>query len=89
VKYGALSRPAGRVEIDAAVDDSGEHFLLAWVEKNGPVVEKPKRRSFGSTLIERAFVAQLDGKARLDFEPAGVQYRLEVPLAVLRAKIPD
>lgn len=89
VKYGALSRPAGRVEIDAAVDDSGEHFLLAWVEKNGPVVEKPKRRSFGSTLIERAFVAQLDGKARLDFEPAGVQYQLEVPLAVLRAKIPN
>ena len=87
VKYGALSSPAGRVEIDASVDDGGGHFLLAWQEMNGPAVKKPTRRSFGSTLIEHAFVAQLNGKARLDFDPAGVQYRLEVPLAVLRAQV--
>ena len=87
VKYGALSSPAGRVEIDASVDGGGGHFLLAWQELNGPAVKKPTRRSFGSTLIEHAFVAQLNGKARLDFDPAGVQYRLEVPLAVLRAQI--
>ena len=89
VKYGSLSSPAGRVEIDASVDDDGEHFVLAWAEKNGPAVEKPKRRSFGATLIEHAFVAQLNGEARLDFEPAGVRYRLEVPMAVLLQAQPE
>ena len=82
VKYGALSSSAGRIEIDATVD--GEHFLLKWAEKNGPTVEKPKRRGFGSTLIEHAFVAQLQGKARLDFHPAGVRYQLEAPLASMQ-----
>ena len=82
VKYGARSSSAGRIEIDATVD--GEHFLLKWAEKNGPTVEKPKRRGFGSTLIEHAFVAQLQGKARLDFHPAGVRYQLEAPLASMQ-----
>jgi two-component sensor histidine kinase len=87
VKYGSLSSPTGLVEIDASVE--GEHFLLKWVEKNGPAVEKPKRRSFGSTLIEHAFVAQLQGKARLDFDPAGVQYHLEAPLASMQSQFSD
>ena len=84
VKYGALSSPAGRVEIEALVDGGGERFLLTWAEKGGPTIEKPRRRGFGSTLIEHAFVAQLQGKARLDFDPAGVRYRLEAPLVSLQ-----
>jgi two-component sensor histidine kinase len=84
VKYGALSSPAGRVEIEALVDGGGERFLLTWAEKGGPTIEKPRRRGFGSTLIEHAFVAQLQGEARLDFDPAGVRYRLEAPLVSLQ-----
>ena len=87
VKYGALSNATGHVEIDASIDASGERLLLTWMERNGPIVEQPKRRGFGSTLIEHAFVAQLRAKARLEFDPAGVQYRLEVPVAALRAEI--
>jgi two-component sensor histidine kinase len=82
LKYGALSRPAGRVEIDATVP-RGTTFLLVWAEKGGPTVQEPTRRSFGSKLIEQAFAAQLRGKARLEFQPSGVRYELEVPLAVL------
>jgi two-component sensor histidine kinase len=86
-KYGALSSPNGRVDIDAAVDDTGERFRLVWTEMNGPSVTKPTRRSFGSKLIEHAFVAQLQGTARLEFDPAGVRYELEAPAASLLAQI--
>jgi two-component sensor histidine kinase len=87
VKYGALSRPTGRVGIDATVSANGDSFLLIWAEKGGPTVQEPTRRGFGSKLIEHAFVAQLQAKARLTFAPAGVVYELEVPLAVLKASI--
>ena len=83
-KYGALSIPSGRVEIDASVDDSAR-FRLIWTEKNGPTVVAPSRRSFGSKLIEHAFVAQMGGDARLEFDPAGVRYELQVPAASLLA----
>jgi two-component sensor histidine kinase len=84
-KYGALSSPKGRVDIDATVDDTRKRFRLVWSEKNGPPVTEPTRRSFGSKLIEHAFVAQLQGTARLEFDPAGVRYELETPTASLRA----
>ena len=87
VKYGALSSPAGRVEIDASVDGDNKRFLLTWAEKDGPAVQQPTRRSFGSKLIEHGFVAQLQGKARLSFEPDGVIYKLDVPLASLQQQI--
>jgi two-component sensor histidine kinase len=80
VKYGALSRSSGRVSIDATVP-ANTTFLLVWSEIGGPTVSEPTRRSFGSKLIEQALVAQLNGKARLGFEPGGVRYELEVPLA--------
>ena len=85
VKYGALSRPTGRVDIDATVT-ANTTFVLAWAETGGPIVLEPTRRSFGSKLIEHAFVAQLQGKANLAFNPSGVRYELEVPLAVLDAQ---
>jgi len=40
VKYGALSRPTGRVSIEASVGDKGDSFLLTWMEKGGPAVQE-------------------------------------------------
>jgi two-component sensor histidine kinase len=89
VKYGALSCPAGRVEIKATLSPNHDRFVLTWTESGGPTVQKPTRRSFGSKLIEHAFVAQLEAKASLSFDPGGVVYELEVPLAALKASISD
>jgi two-component sensor histidine kinase len=52
VKYGALSNPGGRVEIKSILDEKAQRFKLVWEEKGGPVVKEPKRRSFGTRLIE-------------------------------------
>jgi len=84
VKYGALSCPAGRVDITATVPASDPLFVLSWIESGGPPVTEPARRSFGSKLIEHAFVHQLQAKAYLDFDPTGVRYQLEIPLATLQ-----
>ena len=81
VKYGALSTPAGNVAIDASID--GNMLRFNWTEKNGPVVREPSRRSFGSKLMEHAFVSQLEAKASLKFAPGGVCYELEAPLDVI------
>jgi two-component sensor histidine kinase len=82
VKYGALSNSAGRVEIAPTVDDKAQRFKLAWTEKGGPAVREPTRRSFGTLLITR-LADQLRGDARLSYQPTGVMYELDVPLAAL------
>jgi two-component sensor histidine kinase len=84
VKYGALSNETGRVEITATVDDAGKQFRLRWIEKDGPTVQPPTHRSFGTRLIEHSFVSQLKGEAHLSFAPPGVVCVLDIPLDSLR-----
>ena len=81
-KFGALSVPAGRVDIAWTLEPKTQHLRLRWTEKNGPAVEAPHKRSFGSRLVA-ALGKQLGGDARLSYEPTGLVYVLEVPLASL------
>ena len=84
VKYGALSNTTGHIEIAPTVDEETQRFKLAWTEKDGPAVQEPTRRSFGTRLINR-LADQLQGEVRLRYEPAGLVYELDVPLSVLTA----
>jgi two-component sensor histidine kinase len=79
-KYGALSRPQGRVAIRWGVDRAGGELSLSWREQGGPAVHAPDRRGFGSRLIERSLAAELGGKASLVFAPAGVRCDLTARL---------
>ena len=83
-KFGALSAPAGYVEIGWAVDDDKQRLRLVWEEKSGPVVVAPLRRSFGTRMIE-SLGQQLNGHVQLDYEPSGFIYTLDVPLRSLTA----
>lgn len=83
VKYGSLSNQVGHVEIAAVVDPFLDRFRLTWTERNGPPVQKPTRRGFGSKLIEHSFIKQLDGVARLSFDTDGVVCVIDVPIAAL------
>jgi two-component sensor histidine kinase/ActR/RegA family two-component response regulator len=84
IKYGALSVPAGRVEIAWTIDKM-QRLELTWTEKGGPTVEAPTRRSFGTRLIG-SLGQQLSGKVHLAYEPTGLVYFLDVPLSALTAK---
>jgi len=83
VKYGALSNAAGCVAISTAINASNERFGFSWVEAGGPSVQIPTHQSFGTRLIEQAFVGELRGEAHLSFEPFGVVCHLDIPLASL------
>ncbi len=81
-KFGALSLPAGRVDIGWTLDPDTQRVSLTWIEKNGPEVRAPETRSFGTRLIE-TLGRQLKGDVHLSYEPAGFVYALDVPVASL------
>jgi two-component sensor histidine kinase/CheY-like chemotaxis protein len=79
-KFGALSIPSGRVEIAWTADQETQRLRLTWTERDGPTVEPPTRRSFGTRMME-SVGQQLSGKVRLAYEPSGFIYSLDVPLS--------
>jgi PAS domain S-box-containing protein len=83
VKYGALSNQNGRVNITFTVDESTQLFTLTWAETDGPTVQEPTRRSFGTRMLG-ALATQLHGDVRVRYEPAGIVCELDIPLALLR-----
>jgi two-component sensor histidine kinase/CheY-like chemotaxis protein len=81
-KFGALSVPAGRVDIGWFIDEEKNRLRLTWAEKDGPPVETPTRRSFGTRMMG-SLGQQLNGQVQLAYEPSGFIYTLDVPLASL------
>jgi two-component sensor histidine kinase/ActR/RegA family two-component response regulator len=84
-KFGALSAPAGRIEIGWTIDHVTERLRLTWTEKGGPVVAEPTRRSFGTRMMG-ALGQQLHGRVQLNYQPTGFVYMLDVPLNSLTVK---
>jgi two-component sensor histidine kinase len=83
-KFGALSIPAGRVEIAWTIDEPKHRLRLIWTESGGPVVEPPLRRSFGTRMME-SLGQQLNGQVQLAYQPSGFTYSLDVPLGSVMA----
>jgi PAS domain S-box-containing protein len=81
-KYGALSVPHGRVEVDTSIESTpdGRDLRLCWSEAGGPAVTPPDQRGFGSVLIERGIAHDLDGSTSLAFDALGVRCEIRVPL---------
>ena len=82
VKYGALSVDAGRVAVCWRVEPASgtDRLWIEWREQGGPPVTPPKRRGFGSRLVERGLAMELQGEAEIDFRPEGVVCRITAPL---------
>ena len=77
VKYGALSNDSGQVRIDWTVgeDHDAAHLKVCWEERDGPLVQAPARKGFGSRLIEASLK-----NAQVLFAPEGITCTLEVSL---------
>ena len=78
-KYGALSVDAGRVKVGWRLD--GDIFAMSWTESKGPPVSEPKRRGFGSTVVDPMVRQTVNGDVHLDFIPSGVVWNLTCPAA--------
>jgi two-component sensor histidine kinase len=81
VKYGALAHDAGvlRVTWELTDEPSAPKVALRWHE-TGVSVGTPKRKGYGSELIERALPYQLQAKTHLDFGPEGLRCEIVVPI---------
>ena len=82
-KYGALSTPAGHLELRWAVaphEDRSSRLCIHWRETGGPPVEPPTRQGFGSHLIRRSIEGELAGDLTIQFAPNGVTYDISAPL---------
>jgi two-component sensor histidine kinase/PAS domain-containing protein len=76
-KYGALSTRRGTIDITWQVSDSGDRSVeLVWQERRGPVVKPGASAGFGTKLIDRAISHDLDGRTKIDFDPAGVRWTI-------------
>jgi len=78
-KYGGLSVDSGHVDVGWQADS--DIFAMSWTESNGPPVSQPKRRGFGSTVIESMAKRTVGGEVQLDYAPSGLTWRLTCPTA--------
>jgi two-component sensor histidine kinase len=80
-KYGALSAPAGEIDLNWSLQGHQQPtFTLIWRESGGPAVTPPTRKGFGATVLEDSIPG---GSARISYRSEGIVYRLEAPVAAI------
>ena len=77
-KFGAFSRPLGRVAVGWKLTVDGG-LDLSWREIGGPEVKPPTHVGFGTTLIERALDMETGGRAALQYHRTGVVCNVYLP----------
>lgn len=82
-KYGALSRPNGRITLVGRIEagEGGDELHLVWQEDGGPAVEAPAAPGFGTAMLSRALAYQHKGRAELEWRKEGLVCRITLPLA--------
>ena len=71
-KYGALSVPAGRIEVRWQIERRPSQrplLRIEWRERGGPPVRAPERQGFGTRFIMGSVASELQGHAKLDYDP--------------------
>jgi hypothetical protein len=58
-------------------------FSFHWQERDGPPVQPPVHRGFGSTVLEQVMAEYFEARAKIDFAEAGVSYQVEGSLRAI------
>jgi two-component sensor histidine kinase len=69
-----LSTDTGGVDVTWRTD--GDTFTMTWTERGGPPASAPKRRGFGTIVVEAMAERSVVGKVDLDYAPSGLAWRL-------------
>ena len=78
VKYGALSREAGRVIVEG--EKVGDAFRITWRELGGPAIAgPPATNGFGTLLGDRTAKGELGGDIVRGWAPEGLTAAITVP----------
>lgn len=88
LKYGALSKAAGQVDVRWKVEEEEDPRLLrlTWTESGGPSVSPPVSTGYGTQLIQFAVSYDLGGKVEPTYAATGFKTVMAIPLT--RAKQP-
>ncbi|MEK9284182.1 PAS domain-containing protein [Bradyrhizobium sp. ISRA442] len=83
LKYGALSRPTGRIEISWRIDESAApaELLFEWRERGGPQVTPPPRKGFGTELLERTLAFEFKAQTTMSFNSSGLTCTIIIPVS--------
>ena len=84
LKYGALSVPAGNIQLFWWVERHSKtksKVSITWRERGGPEVTPPTAQGFGSVLIKRSFA---DAKVDNFFEPEGLTCKIELMMNIVK-----
>jgi PAS domain S-box-containing protein len=76
-KYGALSLPSGRVQVDWEL--RGATLELRWTESGGPPVEQEATGGFGLRVIRASVESQLGGAVEFEWRRDGLRCAICIP----------
>jgi two-component sensor histidine kinase len=60
-------------------DNGGRQFKLTWHERGGPPAVPPKKKGFGSAIIESMIARSVLGTATVTYAPTGLIWELTAP----------
>ncbi len=86
-RFGALSVPEGRISVTWEPRDTAKGTSIAfdWREYSGPKVKAPRKKGFGSLVIEHNLSRALDAEVDLVFEPEGLRCTVVIPASQIVA----
>jgi two-component sensor histidine kinase len=82
-KYGALSKPGGRVLVSwdrQPNENAAASVIIVWQELGGPPAAAPTRPGYGTSLIRELIPHELGGTVDLVLAPDGACCKIEIPL---------
>jgi two-component sensor histidine kinase len=88
LKFGSLSNIDGFVVVQWRVlEESEPRLIMIWRERSGPSVSPPLRKGFGHTAMVRMIEYTFDADVALNFDPDGVTWKMNAPLAAVLQEI--
>ena len=83
VKYGSLSRAAGKVSITTRLE--GPNFTIEWIKRGGPAIaQRPTESGFRTILTTATIEQQLGGSLRRNWSKDRFELNMSVPCAKLQ-----
>jgi two-component sensor histidine kinase len=81
VKHGALASASGTIDIAWMVADGTLRFN--WRERGAPALVEPRRRGFGTVVLETMVGRSLGAEVKHSRHADGIEWSLSVPLSAL------
>lgn len=84
VKYGALKEPAGKLLVKWEIEGKGanSYARIIWLESGIRLDNSiPRRKGYGTEMIERSLPYQLGTETKLEFGENGVRCEVKVPVS--------